>query len=108
MSEVIAVFHSDPAHSRSILARCLNSPPPPAWQFSVRTPTANNEQRQVEAWRRRSPPEKLQIVSDTTRALVNLSLAGIRRRHPEASEREYFLRLAAILIGVDAVLQICA
>ena len=37
---------------------------------------------------------------------MNLSLAGIRRRHPEASERECFLRLAAILIGVDAVRRI--
>ena len=68
--------------------------------------TADIEQRQVDAWRRLSPPEKLQIVSDTTRAVVNLSLAGIRRRHPEASERECFLRLAAILIGVDAVRRI--
>ena len=29
---------------------------------------------------------------------MSLSLAGIRRRHPHASERECFLRLAAILL----------
>ncbi len=63
--------------------------------------TADIEQRQVDAWRRLSPLERLQLVCDTTGAVVNLSLAGIRRRHPQASERECFLRLAAILLGVD-------
>lgn len=64
--------------------------------------TAGIEQRQVDTWRRLSPPQKLRFVSDTTAAVVNLSLAGIRRRYPQASERECFLRLAAILLGVDA------
>jgi hypothetical protein len=63
--------------------------------------TADIEQRQVESWRRLSPLERLQLVSDTTRAVMNLSLAGIRSRHPQASERECFLRLAAIMLGVD-------
>ena len=62
--------------------------------------TAEIEQRQVDAWRRLSSVERLRLVSDTTRAVMDLSLAGIRRRHPEASERECFLRLAAILLGV--------
>ena len=64
--------------------------------------TADIEQRQIESWRRLSPLEKLRLVSDTTRAVRSLSLAGIRRRHPQASERECFLRLAAILLGVAA------
>jgi hypothetical protein len=63
--------------------------------------TVDIEQRQVDAWRRLSPLERLRLVSDTTCAVVNLSLAGIRRRHPQASERECFLRLAAILLGAD-------
>ena len=63
--------------------------------------TADIEQRQVESWRRLSPLDRLRLVSDTTRAVMNLSLAGIRRRHPQASERECFLRLAAIMLGVD-------
>lgn len=63
--------------------------------------TAEIEQRQVDSWRRLSAPDRMRLVSDTTRAVMNLSLAGIRRRHPHASERECFLRLAAILLGVD-------
>jgi hypothetical protein len=57
------------------------------------------ERRQVEAWRRMSPAEKLQLVSDATQAVVDLSLAGIRRRHPAASDRECFLRFACIVLG---------
>jgi hypothetical protein len=63
--------------------------------------TADVERHQVEAWRRLSPAERLRMVSDTTRAVIDLSRAGIRRRYPQASERECFLRLAAILLGVD-------
>jgi hypothetical protein len=63
--------------------------------------TADIEQRQVDAWRRLSPAERLRLVSETTRAVMGLSLAGIRRRYPQASERECFLRLAAIRLGVE-------
>lgn len=68
--------------------------------------TADIEQRQVDAWRRLSPVERLRLVSDTTRAVMDLSLAGIRRRHPQASERECFLRLAAIRLGVSTTRRI--
>ena len=63
--------------------------------------SADIEQRQIDRWRQLSPLERLRLVSDTTRAVVELSLAGVRVRHPEATERECFLRLAAILLGVD-------
>jgi hypothetical protein len=59
------------------------------------------EQRQVDAWRRMSPAEKLQLVSAATQAVIDLSLAGIRRRHPGASDRECFLRFACIALGRD-------
>ena len=88
------------------LTQAYNGPVPqstPASRVAILTAdtTADVEQRQVDVWRRLSPREKLQLVSDTTCAMVNLSLAGIRSRHPQASERECFLRLAAILLGVD-------
>lgn len=68
--------------------------------------TADSEQRQVEAWRQLSSIERLRLVSETTRAVLDLSMAGIRLRHPQASERECFLRLAAILLGVGATRQV--
>lgn len=58
------------------------------------------EQRQVEAWRRLSSIDRLGLVSAATRAVTDLALAGIRHRYPSASERERFLRLAAIRLGV--------
>lgn len=68
--------------------------------------TSDIEQRQVDSWRHLPPSEKMRVVSYTTRAVMNLSLAGIRSRHPQASERECFLRLAAILLGVDTARRI--
>lgn len=50
--------------------------------------SADIEQRQIDSWRRLSPLERLQMVSSATAAVVNLSLAGIRRRHPEADVRK--------------------
>ena len=68
--------------------------------------TVEIEARQVEAWRRLSPAERLQMVSDAYRAVTDLALAGIRRRYPHASERDCFLRLAAIRLGVDVTRRI--
>jgi hypothetical protein len=48
-----------------------------------------------------SPVEKLHLVSDATRAVIDLSFAGIRQRHPAASDRECFLRFACIVLGRD-------
>jgi len=57
------------------------------------------ERAQVELWRRMSPIEKLHAVTETTRAVLQLSLAGIRLRHPEASNEECMLRLAILKLG---------
>jgi hypothetical protein len=64
------------------------------------------ERRQVDAWRRMSPGEKLQLVSDATQAVVDLSFAGIRHRHPAASDRECFLRFACIVLGRDVAVTV--
>ena len=57
------------------------------------------ERVQVELWRKMSPPEKLHAMSELSRTVEQLALAGIRMRHPEASERECFLRLAILKLG---------
>jgi len=57
------------------------------------------ERTQVELWRRMSPLEKARTVSEISRAVQQLSLAGVRVRHPEASDRECLLRLAIIKLG---------
>ncbi len=45
--------------------------------------------------------EKARIVRDLTRTVDTLALAGARQRHPDASERELLLHLAAVRLGLD-------
>jgi hypothetical protein len=54
---------------------------------------------QVEIWRRMTPLEKARLVSGLSSAVTQLALAGIRRRYPDASERECRLRLAHRKLG---------
>jgi len=56
---------------------------------------------QVQLWRGMSSEEKLRLVSGMTRATRELCLAGIRQRHPGASEDEVRLRYALIVLGPD-------
>ena len=53
-----------------------------------------------------SPAQKAAVVSGLTQAVHELALAGIRMRHPEASERERFLRLALITLGPEVARQV--
>jgi hypothetical protein len=45
--------------------------------------------------------EKVALMMDLTRLADDAALMGIRERHPEASEREQCLRLAALKYGRD-------
>lgn len=49
----------------------------------------------IEAYRRMTPTQKLEIVCALNEAVRQLALADIRRRHPNADERELRLRLAS-------------
>ena len=63
--------------------------------------SAETEARQIQRWRDMSPTQKAALVSALSRNARDLALAGIRLRHPAASERECFLRLAALTLGVE-------
>ena len=49
----------------------------------------------IEGYRAMSPAQKLERVWSLTRTVREIALADIRRRHPEADEREQMLRLAS-------------
>ncbi len=49
----------------------------------------------IEGYRRMSPSQKLERVRALTRAVQELALIDIRRRHPDADEREQAMRLAS-------------
>jgi hypothetical protein len=63
--------------------------------------TADIEQRQIQAWRRMTPAEKLSLAMSLTATARQLALAGVRQRYPNASPREAFLRLAIVTLGLD-------
>jgi hypothetical protein len=60
---------------------------------------ADIEARQIEAWRRMTPAEKLTLVMQMNAAVRELAMAGVRQRYPDASPREQFLRLAQVTLG---------
>jgi hypothetical protein len=49
----------------------------------------------IEGYRKMSAAQKLQIMQDLIRAAQLLALSDIKRRHPNAAERELQLRLAS-------------
>ena len=88
---VEAVAEFDPGNRSAILSRDTS---------------ADVERLQIEAWRRMSPLERAVIMSQATSDALTLALSGIRLRHPGASERECFLRLAALQLGPTLVRQV--
>jgi hypothetical protein len=58
------------------------------------------------AQRRLSPEEKVREVFALTNFLLRLSEAGVRRLHPDADDREVFLRAAARRLGRETVARV--
>jgi hypothetical protein len=58
-------------------------------------------QAQIRIWRSLSSVDVAELVSGASRAARTLALAGLRARHPAASERELIARLAAITLGTE-------
>ena len=66
------------------------------------------EDTSPEAWQvfleiqRRTPPgEKIRRAMSLSKTIQLLSEAGLRRKFPEASDREIFLRRARLTLGED-------
>jgi hypothetical protein len=76
----------------------LPAKPAPAAVLTADT-SAEVERMQVALWRGMSPLEKAQVVGRISRMVRDLALAGIRQRHPAASEHECHLRYALLTLG---------
>lgn len=57
----------------------------------------------LDGYRRMSPAQKLERVAALTRALDELVLADVRRRHPDANAREQALRVASRRLNADTM-----
>jgi hypothetical protein len=63
--------------------------------------TAAAEDVQVRRWREMTSLEKGALITGLSQAAATIAVAGIRHRHPSASEREIFLRYAMLTLGPD-------
>jgi len=68
--------------------------------------TPEVERLLFDAYRRMASWEKVRRVSESTRACQELALAGMRERHPGASERELELRLAALRLDCETMIRV--
>ena len=72
----------------------------------MRTPLSQDtspeiERMQIEAWRRMAPRQKAALITGLTQAARTMAMAGVRHRHPLATQREQFLRLAIATLGPE-------
>ncbi|MBA3886111.1 MAG: hypothetical protein H0X67_10325 [Acidobacteria bacterium] len=70
-----------------------------------RDTTAEAERRQVEVWRRMTTVERAQVIDGACRAARALAVAGLRERHPDASERMVVALYAELTLGRDMALK---
>lgn len=88
----------------------IGTPYNPLVEPPVRRPLAEDtpleiEQVQIDIWRRMSPSDKMRLVSGLCRRLHILAAEAVKQRHPQASEREQFLRLAIVRLGYDLAVE---
>ena len=82
----------------------------PAVETPGRRPLADDtpleiEQVQIAMWQRMTPGDKMRLVSALCRRLHALAAEAVRQRHPHASARERFLRLAIVRLGYDLAVE---
>lgn len=73
----------------------------PTWRQMNQDTTPEAEEILFAWLREASAPEKLQRMVELNRAARLLAVAGLRRRHPSASEKEIKRRLADLILGPD-------
>jgi hypothetical protein len=59
----------------------------------------------LEALRKKTPGERMAMAFEMTDFALRMAEAGVRARHPDASEREIFLRAAALRLPRDLMIR---
>lgn len=63
--------------------------------------SAGAHARQLEAWRRMTPEERLAVAAEMSDALRRLVEAGVRSRRPDASESQVQVAITDALLGPE-------
>ncbi len=59
----------------------------------------------LELQRKRTPAQKMEDVFELSQWMIDSAEAGVRLRYPDATDREVFLRAAALRIPRDLMIQ---
>ncbi len=79
--------------------------------YMARHPTefTDTDPRAMEVWlellRGKTPGERIAMAFDLTDFALRMAESGVRLNHPEASEREIFLRAAALRLPRDLMIR---
>jgi hypothetical protein len=69
----------------------------------------DTDPRAMEVWldliRSKTPGERIEIAFALTDVALQMAESGVRARHPHASEREIFLRAAALRLPRDLMIR---
>lgn len=63
------------------------------------------EEVQLALWRKMTPQDKMRLISGICQAVNEAAREGLRRRHPHASDRELFLRMALLRLGHELAVE---
>ena len=76
-------------------------------EYRTQSPDTSREaeELQFEGYRRMEPWQRLAIIGDLNRMVEGLARVGIRERHPDSTEEEVKLRLAALRYGREFTIQ---
>jgi hypothetical protein len=73
------------------------------------TEFSDTDPRAMEVWlnllRQKTPGERIAMVFELTDFAIAMAESGVRARYPEASEREIFLRAAALRLPRDLMIR---
>ena len=77
------------------------------WLMGILSPDTSPEAEVMllEMMRQTPPWRKMELISQMHAMARNLALAGLRHRHPDASEVELRRRLADLMLGEDLALK---
>lgn len=86
-------------------SKTMNVPPaaPSAYVLQSDDASCASERRQFDHWATRTESEKAQSVRRLIARMTLLQENGLREVHPDADDREIFLRAAAVRLGPDSV-----
>jgi hypothetical protein len=76
------------------------------YRTQARDTSLEAERFLIERYRSMSPVEKIAIVRELSRASQSLALAGLRRRYPDADDRELKMRLASTRLPASVMQQV--